>query len=182
VALALAQAAPVSVSALVRAIAALTLVVHALVAPPLARAQQVDDVAPWRERMLAGAGTPDEWDAYAHALYRAGRYRESVGAFQRAIQLGASPPDSGSWNVARAYALAGDSRQAFRWMERALDLGFRDRRAMREEPAFERYRGAARFRELVYGVPVSRRRSLARSVACPVHCARLGNGVGMDGG
>ena len=161
-ALALAQAAPLPVSSAVRRFAVLAFTLAASVAPP-ARAQRADDVASWRERMLSGGGMPDEWDAYARALYEAGRYRESVGAFQRAMQLGVAAPDTASWNVARAYALSGNSRQAYRWMERALDLGYRDRRAMREEPAFARYRSESRFRELVEGVSRSGGQMVRRS-------------------
>lgn len=117
--------------------------------PASAAAQPIEEIARWRERMLSGCGAPAEWDEYALALYEAGHYRESIGAFQRAIQLGVAAPDSASWHVARAYAQLGDGRQAFRWMARAVELGFRDRRAMREDPAFEPYRGDARFRELV---------------------------------
>ncbi len=155
----------------------LALTAGSLAVPLSARAQRAGEMMSWRERMLAGEGMPAEWNAYAHALYGAGRYRESVGAFQRAMQLGVAAPDSASWNVARAYAHAGDSRQAFRWMERALDLGFRDRRAIRREPAFERFRGQSRFRELVDGVVDARRRPLAKATACSVHCARSGGGT-----
>jgi hypothetical protein len=34
-----------------------------------------------------------------------------------------------------------------RWLEQAFALGFRDQHTIREEPAFEKYRKDARFRE-----------------------------------
>jgi Tfp pilus assembly protein PilF len=101
-----------------------------------------------RGALETNALVPEHWNEYGRALYNDGQYRESVAAFERAIQLGGVSAATGSWNVARAYAQAGNGKQAYRWLARAFDEGFRPRDLVREEPAFRRYRDDARFRAL----------------------------------
>jgi Tfp pilus assembly protein PilF len=102
----------------------------------------------WRGALERDARVPEHWNEYGRALYNDGRYRESVAAFERAIQLGGVSPAWGSWNVARAYACAGKSTQAYRWLAHALAHGFSQRELVRDEPAFLRYRDDPRFRAL----------------------------------
>ena len=54
-----------------------------------------------------------------------------------------------AWNVARAYAQLDNRKQALRWLTHARQLGFHDERAIRNEPAFDKYRDDARFRDIV---------------------------------
>ena len=89
------------------------------------------------------------WIARGNELYAANRYRESIAAFERGLQLRAEGNAEGAWNVARAYAQLGNRKQALRWLTHARQLGFRNELAVRSEPAFEKYRDDARFRELV---------------------------------
>jgi tetratricopeptide (TPR) repeat protein len=91
----------------------------------------------------------EQWIARGHALYAASRYRESIAAFERALQLRADAGPDGAWNVSRAYAQLGNRKQAFRWLTHARQLGFRNEQAIRSEQAFDKYRGDAHFRELV---------------------------------
>ena len=107
-----------------------------------------------RERVVAGADTLTpvtgaQWFARGHVLYAESRYRESVAAFERGLQLRADGAGDGAWNVARGYARLGNRKQAFRWLTHARELGFRDQRATREEPAFDRFRGDPGFKETV---------------------------------
>jgi tetratricopeptide (TPR) repeat protein len=91
----------------------------------------------------------DEWFALGNELYAASRYRESIGAFERGLQLRAHGAADGAWNVARAYAQLNNRKQALRWLTHARQLGFRNEQAIRDEPAFDKYRDDARFREIV---------------------------------
>jgi hypothetical protein len=50
--------------------------------------------------------------------------------------------------VARAYAQAGNGKQAYRWLARAFEEGFRPRELVRDEPVFQRYLDEERFRAL----------------------------------
>jgi Tfp pilus assembly protein PilF len=102
----------------------------------------------WRGALETNALVPEHWSEYGRALYNSGQYRESVAAFERAMQLGGLSAATGSWNVARAYAQAGNGKQAYRWLDRAFEEGFHPRDLVREEPAFLRYRDEPRFRAL----------------------------------
>ena len=82
--------------------------------------------------------TGKEWIAFGRALYDAGRYRESVAAFERGVQQHVDNAPSGAWNIARGYARLGNRKQTLRWLAHARELGFRDDRATRAEQAFER--------------------------------------------
>ncbi|MEO5814835.1 MAG: tetratricopeptide repeat protein [Gemmatimonadaceae bacterium] len=94
------------------------------------------------------AEAPEQWIARGHELYAAGRYRESIAAFERALQLRADAGADGAWNVSRAYAQLDNRKQALRWLTHARQLGFRNEQAIRDEPAFDKYRNDAVFREL----------------------------------
>jgi tetratricopeptide (TPR) repeat protein len=95
------------------------------------------------------AEAPEQWIARGHELYAASRYRESIAAFERALQLRADAGADGAWNVSRAYAQLGNRKQALRWLTHARQLGFRNEQAIRDEQAFDKYRNDAEFRELV---------------------------------
>ena len=95
------------------------------------------------------AQTAEQWSVRGHSFYDASRYRESIAAFERALQLRVAAPDDGAWHIARAYAQIGNKKQALRWLTHARQLGFRDEQAIRDEPAFEKYHGDPAFRALV---------------------------------
>ena len=96
---------------------------------------------------LPSTGT--QWVAFGRTLYDASRYRESVAAFERALQLRASNAPGSAWHIARGYARLGNRKQAVRWLRQARELGFLDDRATREEPAFDGIRDDPAFRAVV---------------------------------
>jgi tetratricopeptide (TPR) repeat protein len=121
----------------------------------LARADRAFAAQRWREAadLYQGAldvddRAPRRWWALGHALSNVNRHREAIAAYERALQLGAEDPGNGAWQIARAYALDGNRKQALRWLGHAVASGFNDREAMRREPAFDPYRDDPRFREL----------------------------------
>jgi tetratricopeptide (TPR) repeat protein len=127
-------------------------------AATLARADQAFAAQRWREaaELYQGAlamndGAPRRWWALGHALFNDNRHRESIAAYERALQLGAGDPAFGAWQIARAYALEGNGKQALRWLGHAMSAGLDDREAIRREPAFEAYRDDARFNALMDG-------------------------------
>jgi tetratricopeptide (TPR) repeat protein len=127
-------------------------------AAALARADRAYAAQRWREAadLYQGAlavrdGDPRRWWALGHALYNDRRHRESIAAYERALQLGAGDPAIGAWQIARAYALEGNGKQALRWLQHAMSAGLDDREAIRSDPAFGPYRDDPRFSELVDG-------------------------------
>jgi tetratricopeptide (TPR) repeat protein len=124
----------------------------------LARADRAFAAQRWREAadLYQGAlavddAAPRRWRALGHALFNANRHREAIAAYERALQLGVEDPATGAWQIARAYALDGNRKQALRWLGHAVASGFNDREAIRREPAFDRYRDDPRFSELTDG-------------------------------
>lgn len=122
----------------------------------LARADAAFAAQRWREAadlyqnaLAVSDGAPERWRALGHALFNDNRRRESIAAYERALQLRAGAPGEGAWQIARAYAIEGNSKQALRWLQHAMTAGFDDREAIRREPAFGPYRDDPRFSELV---------------------------------
>jgi tetratricopeptide (TPR) repeat protein len=143
-------------------------------AAALARADQAYAAQRWREAadlyqgaLAVGDGAPRRWWALGHALFNANRHRESIAAYERALQLGAGEPAAGAWQIARAYALEGNARQALRWLEHALSAGLDDREAIRRDAAFEPYRDDPRFNALVDG-PRPRSGSIRRPASTTI--------------
>jgi tetratricopeptide (TPR) repeat protein len=137
-------------------------------AAALARADRAFAAKQWHEaaELYQGAlavddGAPQRWWSLAHALFNERRHREAIAAYERALQLGAGEPATGAWQIARAYALEGNRKQALRWLGHAVAAGFDGREAIRREPAFEAYRGDPRFTALS-AVSVPARRSPLR--------------------
>jgi tetratricopeptide (TPR) repeat protein len=113
------------------------------------------------------AGAAEQWTSLGRALYDSSRYRESIASFERALQLRAGRPDEQAWNIARAYAHLGNRKQALRWLSHALEMGFSRRDAIDGEAAFDRYRGDARYLDIVAnaGKPIMRRRNAGGWIA-----------------
>ncbi|MEP6991836.1 MAG: hypothetical protein ABJA80_12970 [bacterium] len=80
--------------------------------------------APQTNAVVASAEPANgaQWFAQGQAFYRAHRFRESVAAFERALQLHADSAASGARYIARAYARLGNERQASRWLTHACEL------------------------------------------------------------
>jgi tetratricopeptide (TPR) repeat protein len=99
----------------------------------------------WRDALLTDDRVAEHWMAMGDALSGAGRYREAVASYQRAIQLEARLTREGTTSVARAYARQGDDRQAVRWLALALRAGVSPE-AVWSEDTFGAYRNDPRLR------------------------------------
>jgi tetratricopeptide (TPR) repeat protein len=90
----------------------------------------------YRSALLEYDGDPARWEALARALFESGRYRASVAAYQRAIQLDERRLADGALEIARAYALIGDAKQAARWTQLSVcDAGDSFRTPVRSSSA-----------------------------------------------
>jgi tetratricopeptide (TPR) repeat protein len=152
-----------------QAIAVMALSLSALrVLPAQDRAVHVVPVVTPRPP-LRDPGDPmaEQWISLGRELYDSSRYRESIASFERALQLHAGRPDEHAWNIARAYAHLGNRKQALRWLSHALEMGFPRRDAIDGEAAFDRYRGDARYRDILEnaGKPVLPGRNAGGSIA-----------------
>jgi hypothetical protein len=100
-------------------------------AAALARADRAFAARRWREAadLYQGALGADEgagrrWWALGHALFNDHRHRESIAAYERALQLGAGDPAMGAWQIARAYALEGNRVGEVHWGGRVRTCNF----------------------------------------------------------
>ena len=99
----------------------------------------------WRDALLLDDRSGADWLALGDVLLEAERHREAAGAYLRAIQLDARLTLRATRDVARAYALMGNDRQAVRWLEQAIRLGVRPADLLGDE-SFRRYRDLPRLR------------------------------------
>ena len=141
-AMAVAQAAAVSM----RGVRAVGLMVVLLIASRTACAEPAR--APG-DRDAEIPTTGQQWFVRGNSFYVERRYRESVAAFERALQLHVANAPEAAWNVARGYARLGNRKQTLRWLSHARDMGFRDGITAHVDPAFDQFRGDAEFREVI---------------------------------
>ena len=110
----------------------------------------------WQKALPVNPYIADHWYGLGRSFYNAGRQKESIAPFERALQLGGGRGYNAAWNIARAYAHEGEREPALTWLARSLQLGYRSREAMRNDTEFEKYRNDPRFKELTDSVDVSK--------------------------
>jgi tetratricopeptide (TPR) repeat protein len=88
------------------------------------------------------------WDQLAKNYYNAKDYRNSTTAYERVLDLRFGYPWAAAYDIACNHALAGDKEQAFKWLEKALDLGFRDLRHLQTDTDLDSLHSDARFTKL----------------------------------
>ncbi len=104
---------------------------------------------------LAGAYPDDgyNWAELAHASLHSGRWREAIGAYQRARESGVMRPFIADISIAQAHAQLGEKDEAYRWLERTLADGIEDRRLLEREPLLQPLAADDRFRALLGDPP-----------------------------
>ncbi|MCA9750911.1 MAG: tetratricopeptide repeat protein [Gemmatimonadetes bacterium] len=91
------------------------------------------------------------WELYGMALLSAGRFEESIPAFERGIAAGVRVP-AATYNIACANARAGHVDAALDALERAYEVGFADDALVRTDPDLDSLRGTRRFAAIA-GLP-----------------------------
>ncbi len=81
-----------------------------------------------------------------------GRAAEAQANLRKAASLGADSP-SDLYDIACGYALAGNKRKAFEWLERSVAAGFSDRRLLSTDTDLHSLRASPRFEALLQRVP-----------------------------
>jgi tetratricopeptide (TPR) repeat protein len=109
--------------------------------------QQVVDVNPQLGRAWRELGT---------ARYQAEEYRRAIAAFGRALELRSGYPFNAAYNIACCHALLGEKEHALDWLQKALDLGFRSLRHVREDEDLRSLRDDERFRKMAAVVDVGK--------------------------
>jgi predicted esterase len=92
--------------------------------------------------------SPQKIQQQSYAAYQAGNYERFL---KLSIQLHEMQPDQSThtYNMACGYALTGRKREALKWLEHSIGLGFRDARKIASDTDFESIRSEKRFEQLV---------------------------------
>ncbi len=113
-------------------------------------------IALWERVVQMNPHLGRNWIRYANTLFEAKEYRKAIAAFEKWNELGASYPWDGTYNIACCYALLGEKEKALQWLERALNLGFRDLKHAQTDSDLESLRTDPKYRELVGLVDTSK--------------------------
>src|SRR5436309_159733 len=90
----------------------------------------------------------DALRAHGNNLTLKGRYAEGLQIDKRLVQLRGNDPLA-HYNLACSYALLKRPEQAIKTLRRAVELGYRDFRYMREDRDLDSIRHGPRFRQLM---------------------------------
>jgi tetratricopeptide (TPR) repeat protein len=122
----------------------------------LARAEAKSADCAWPEAAslweLVVAANPVEghfWTQLAGARYHIDDYRGAITAYEHALALRDGYPAETAYRLACCYARLQDSAAALSWLERALDMGYRDLAHAQADDDLALLREDERFRELV---------------------------------
>lgn len=96
------------------------------------------------------------WIQLANSLYEAKQYRKAITAYEKWNELGASYPWDSTYSIACLYSLLGEKENALKWLEKALNLGYRDLKQAQTDTDFESIRSDPKYRELVALVDTSK--------------------------
>jgi tetratricopeptide (TPR) repeat protein len=96
------------------------------------------------------------WNNLARAHFQAGNYRKAIPAYAKMVELRSGYPFNAAYNVACCHARLGEKDQALEWLQKALDLGFRSLRQIREDDDLSSLRGDPRFQKMVASVDVTK--------------------------
>jgi ketosteroid isomerase-like protein len=104
--------------------------------------------AAYREFVTAHPGNAFAWNRLGTSQVQQRRYSEAVKSLERAIAVGGGGAVD-FYNLACAYALAGDADQALDSVERAIGAGLRRREQYETDPDLASLRELPRFRTLM---------------------------------
>src|SRR5262249_21897070 len=90
------------------------------------------------------------------ARYEAKDYRRAILALAKARELRAGYPANTAYGIACCHALLGEKEPALDWLRKALDLGFRRLRHIREDEDLKSLRDDARFKTMAAVVDIGR--------------------------
>ena len=118
--------------------------------------QWQDAVSLWEKIVEQNPVQVSYWRALANAAYQAKDYRKAISAFEKVVELRGGFPSAAAYNIARCYALLGDKEQAWRWLQKAFAMGFRNLESAQTDPDLALLRDDPRYRQLVGLVDVTR--------------------------
>jgi tetratricopeptide (TPR) repeat protein len=102
----------------------------------------------WEQVVAANPTMPRYWDQLGRSRQIAKDYRKAIAALEMSLELGAGYPFNTAYNIACSYAQLGEKDQAFKWLERAMDMGYRNLQVVRIDTDLKLLRDDPRFIKL----------------------------------
>lgn len=90
----------------------------------------------------------DVWSFLAQNYYNLKRWQPSIDAYQKAIALGDGYKWASAYNIACCYSLWGKRKESLDWLQKAMDMGWRNLDDMRTDSDLEPLRKDPKFIEM----------------------------------
>jgi Flp pilus assembly protein TadD/sugar lactone lactonase YvrE len=113
-------------------------------------------VKAWEQVVAINPQLGRAWNNLANAYYRSKDYRKAIPAFAKMLELRSGYPAIAAYNTACCHALLGEKDAALEWLQKALDLGFRNLRQMRDDDDLRSLRDDPRFQKMVAHTDVAK--------------------------
>jgi tetratricopeptide (TPR) repeat protein len=102
----------------------------------------------WEQVVAANPTMPRYWDQLGRSLQFAKDYRKAIAALEMSLELGAGYPFNTAYNIACSYGKLGEKDQALKWLEKAMDMGYRNLQVVRIDTDLKLLRDDPRFIKL----------------------------------
>ena len=112
--------------------------------------------AAWQRVVEANPVNARFWNSFGDAAYGNKEYRKAILAYEKALELGAGFPSNVAYNIACCYALLGDKELAFKWLQKAFDMGFRNLAHSQQDSDLVSLHNDPRFNKIVGLADVSK--------------------------
>ncbi|MEW6127959.1 MAG: tetratricopeptide repeat protein [Acidobacteriota bacterium] len=86
------------------------------------------------------------WYRLAYSLHATGKYQEAVAGYQKVLSINSKNAQA-MYNLACAYSRLNEKDQAIDWLNKAINGGFPQLRAIKDDQDFDNLRNDARFQE-----------------------------------
>ena len=114
------------------------------------RAKNYDAAAAIYRKLIAkDSDNWRNWYSLGSALLSAGEFDEAIEAHAKVAGMEVPASGSAGYNVACAYALKGETDQAFEWLHKAVAAGYRSTGQLKRDSDLESLREDPRFAEVI---------------------------------
>jgi tetratricopeptide (TPR) repeat protein len=103
----------------------------------------------WRQIVEQNPTHGHYWSQLGLALFREKHYRQAIPAYTKAFELRAGYPANSAYKLACCHGLLGEEADAVRWLETALNRGFRSLHQAQTDADLKSLRDHPKYHELV---------------------------------
>jgi hypothetical protein len=126
-------------------------------AEALSREQKWPEAAAvWQRVVEVNPTLGRAWQSLGTARYKAKDYRGAIAAMTQSLELRSTYPFRPAYDIACCHALLGEKEEALLWLQKALDLGFRNLKYLQDDEDLRSLRDDERFKKMAAIVDVGR--------------------------